>query len=196
MFYLIFLFCQYLRWVQYARNRVHVTCFVRLKNEFNELGFYFCKPSSLNSIFIRINRVQWRFVLKETTILVGYVHRRHHSKKHFRHTKKPNTQKKLSSNFKHTVTLSHSLSLSVSPSHSQSSSLSLSHSHSELVAPSSAPSPAAPVAVAASRFRRSISASLSLSPSVVGELPHKSKDSLFFLLCLWGTDAVGMGVRD
>ena len=123
-------------------------------------------------------------------------HRRHHSKKHFRHTKKPNTQKKLSSNFKHTVTLSHSLSLSVSPSHSQSSSLSLSHSHSEPIASSPAPSPAAPVAVAASRFRRSISASLSLSPSVVGELPHKSKDSLFFLLCLWGTDAVGMGVRD
>ena len=127
MFYLIFLFCQYLRWVQYARNRVHVTCFVRLKNEFNELGFYFCKPSSLNSIFIRINRVQWRFVLKETTILVGYVHRRHHSKKHFRHTKKPNTQKKLSSNFKHTVTLSHSLLLLVSPSHSLSRALSHSH---------------------------------------------------------------------
>ena len=127
MFYLIFLFCQYLRWVQYARNRVHVTCFVRLKNEFNELGFYFCKPSSLNSIFIRINRVQWRFVLKETTILVGYVHRRHHSKKHFRHTKKPNTQKKLSSNFKHTVTLSHSLLLLVPPSHSLSRALSHSH---------------------------------------------------------------------
>ena len=187
MFYLIFLVCQYLRWVQYARNRVHVTRFVRLENEFNELGFYSCKPSSLNSVCFKGNHHPcW----------VCVNHRRHHSKKHFRHTKKPNTQKKLSSNFKHTVTLSHSLSLSVSPSHSQSSSLSLSHSHSEPIASSPAPSPAAPVAVAASRFRRYISASLSLSPSVVGELPHKSKDSLFFLLCLWGTDAAGMGVRD
>ena len=55
MFYLIFLVCQYLRWVQYARNRVHVTRFVRLENEFNELGFYSCRPSSLNLVCFKGN---------------------------------------------------------------------------------------------------------------------------------------------
>ena len=132
-----------------TRKRVQWTRFLFLQTEFIELNFHTYKSSSMNSVSILANRVHWtRFVLKETTILVRYVHRRHHSKKHFRHTKKPNTQKKLSSNFKHTVTLSHSLSLS------QLSSLSLLHSHSEPVAPSLAPSPTALVAVAASRFRR------------------------------------------
>ena len=137
MFYLIFLFCKYLRWVQYARNRVHWTHFVRLENEFNELGFYSCKPSSLNLVCF-------------SPSLLGTCQPSQAPLSH----KKTNTQKKLSSNFKHTVTLSHSLSLSVSLSHEKSSSLSLSHSHSEPVAPSPAPSSTAPVAVAASRFRR------------------------------------------
>ena len=157
MFYLIFLVCQYLRWVQYARNRVHVTRFVRLENEFNELGFYSCKPSSLNSVCFEGNHHPcW----------VRVNHRKHHSKKHFRHTKKPNTQKKPSSNFKHTVTLS-------LPSHSQSLPLTLSRalSHSHTLIPSLSlhrrllPLPSLPltsVAVAASRFRRRCCLSLPL----------------------------------
>ena len=111
-----------------TRKRVQWTRFLFLQTEFIELNFHTYKSSSMNSVSILADRVHWTwFVLKETTILVGYVHRRHHSKKHFRHTKKPNTQKKLSSNFKHTVTLSYSLSLSVSPSHSLSRALSHSH---------------------------------------------------------------------
>ena len=117
MFYLIFLFCQYLRWVQYARNRVHVTCFVRLKNEFNELGFYSCKPSSLNSVCFKGNHHPcW----------VCVNHRRHHSKKHFRHTKKPNTQKKTKFKLQtHNYTVSFPLTLSLSLSLSVELSLTL-----------------------------------------------------------------------
>ena len=123
MFYLIFLFCQYLRWVQYARNRVHVTCFVRLENEFIELNFHTYKSSSMNSVSILANRVHWtRFVLKETTILVGYVSTIAGT------TQKSTsgTQKKLSSNFKHTVTLSHSQSLPLTLNFSFSLSVELS----------------------------------------------------------------------
>ena len=48
-FYSILLFCQYLWWAQYARNRVQWTRFVRVKNEFNELSFSTHKSSSMNS---------------------------------------------------------------------------------------------------------------------------------------------------
>ena len=145
MFYLIFLFCQYLRWVQYARNRVHWTRFVRLENEFNELGFYSCKPSSLNSVCFKGN-----------TILVGYVSTiAGTTQKSTSGTQKNQTHKKTKFKLQtHSYTVSFPLTLSLSLSLSQSSSLSLLHSHSELVAPSLAPSPTVPVAVAASRFRR------------------------------------------
>ena len=104
MFYLIFLVCQYLRWVQYARNRVHWTHFVRLENEFNELGFYSCKPSSLNSVCFKL------------------CIRGNHRKTLQAH-KKTNTLKKLSSNFKRYTIPSHSQSLPLTRSRA------LSHSH-------------------------------------------------------------------
>ena len=147
-------------------NRVHWTRFVRLENEFNELGFYSCKPSSLNSVCFKL--------------CIRGNHRRT-----LQAHKKTNTLKKLSSNFKRYTIPSHSQSLpltrsrALSHSHTLIPSLSLrrQHRHGLLLSPSL---PLAFVAVTASRFRRSVSASLSLSPSVVGKLPHKVRTLSFF----------------
>ena len=154
--------------VSILANRVHWTRFVRLENEFNELGFYSCKPSSLNSDCFKLH---------------------HHTCQPLQDSlqahKKTNTLKKLSSNFKRYTIPSHSQSLSLtrsralSHSHTLIPSLLLRRRHRRRLLPS--PSlPLASVAVVASCFRWSVSVSLSLSPSVVGKLPHKVRTLSFF----------------
>ena len=130
--------------VSILANRVHWTRFVRLENEFNELGFYSCKSSSLNSVCFKLH---------------------HHTCQPLQDSlqahKKTNTLKKLSSNFKRYTIPSHSQSLSLTRSRA------LSHSHTLILSLSlrrrhrrcrclSLPSPLLPLASVGPSPRRSV----------------------------------------
>ena len=168
-------------------NRVLWTRFLGLQTEFNELGFWACKPSSLNSICKRRNWVHWtRFqgLQTESKELGLYAQKpsslnsvckprnrvqrtRFHLSPPVNHQTLKKFLKTKHSVSKYTVSHSHSLSLSVSLSLSFQSQ-SLSHSHSLAPSPSSSLSRSI-VSHSLSLRRRyccSVSASLSLSPSV------------------------------
>ena len=165
----------------------------------------------MNSVSILANRVHWtRIVLKETTILVGYVSTiAGTTQKSTSGTQKNQTHKKTKFKLQtHSYTISFPLTLNLSLSLSVELSLTLALSF------RACRFVAGTVADCSHRRRRRCRClslpSLSLEMDVLEQLHRHCCQShlqaieclylsfvvVQILLCLWGTDAVGMEVRD